>query len=112
VTVGQRRGLGAGPGGERRYAVDVDVPTRTVTVGTLDDVAVDRVRVESLSWVGAAVAPGTSVEVQSSAHGRPVRAVFDGDGVQFAEPVKRVAPGQSVVLYDGDAVLGGGTAAR
>jgi tRNA U34 2-thiouridine synthase MnmA/TrmU len=41
-----------------------------------------------------------------------VEAVFAGAGeVRLNEAVRRVAPGQSVVLYDGDAVIGGGIAA-
>jgi tRNA U34 2-thiouridine synthase MnmA/TrmU len=39
-----------------------------------------------------------------------VPATWLGDAVVTREPVRRVAPGQSVVLYDGDAVLGGGIA--
>jgi tRNA U34 2-thiouridine synthase MnmA/TrmU len=50
------------------------------------------------------------VEAQTSAHGEPVEADFDGERVRFARPHRRVAPGQSVVLYRGDAVLGGGIA--
>jgi tRNA U34 2-thiouridine synthase MnmA/TrmU len=42
VTVGQRRGLGVA-GGERRYAIDVDVATRTVRVGDESDLLVDGV---------------------------------------------------------------------
>ena len=46
-----------------------------------------------------------------SAHGRPVAATWSPPGsVLTAEPIRRVAPGQSVVLYRGDAVVGGGTA--
>ena len=49
--------------------------------------------------------------VQCSAHGPVVRATFDGEHVTFAARQRAVAPGQSVVLYDGDDVLGGGIAA-
>jgi tRNA U34 2-thiouridine synthase MnmA/TrmU len=48
--------------------------------------------------------------VQTSAHGEPVDAVFGGSAVRFAQRQRRVAPGQSVVLYRGDEVLGGGIA--
>jgi tRNA-specific 2-thiouridylase len=120
VTVGQRRGLGlltpSPP--ERRYVLDVDLATRTATVGALGDLLVDRVEVEQLSWCGSAAAHGTLVQAQFSAHGRPVPAHWDGDdragAVVTALPVRRVAPGQAVVMYrrdeDGDVVLGGGTA--
>jgi tRNA-specific 2-thiouridylase len=107
VTVGQRRGLGAA-GGERRYALAVDASTATVTVGSIDALLVDHVRLSELVWVGDPVTG--PVHVQCSAHGRAVSATFDGEYVRFAERQRAVAPGQSVVLYDGDDVLGGGIA--
>jgi tRNA-specific 2-thiouridylase len=112
VTVGQRRGIGdRQAGGERRYAVHVDVAAATVTVGALADLMDDRLHLTAMSWVDQPVAAGTSVMVQMSAHGRPVDATFAGDGeINLVERQRRVAAGQSVVLYHGDAVLGGGIA--
>ncbi len=110
VTVGQRRGLGTG-GGARRYALSVDPVSSTVVAGTIADLHTDRVELAGLTWVGGTAAAAGAVEAQTSAHGRPVAATFDGRStVVFAEPHRRVAPGQSVVLYDGDRVLGGGIA--
>jgi tRNA-uridine 2-sulfurtransferase len=112
VTVGQRRGLGTGGGGERRYVLSVDTSTSTVVAGTVADLHTDRVELADRTWVTGEPPPsGAHVEAQSSAHGRPVGATFDGrSAVAFDEPQRRVAPGQSVVLYDGDRVLGGGIA--
>jgi tRNA-specific 2-thiouridylase len=107
VTVGQRRGLGSA-GGERRYALAVDTSSATVTVGSLDDLLVDHVRLADVVWTGDPAAG--QVLAQCSAHARPVPATFDVDIVWFAERHRAVAPGQSVVLYDGDDVLGGGIA--
>jgi tRNA-specific 2-thiouridylase len=107
VTVGQRRGLGTGGGG-RRYALSVDPVGGTVVVGGLDDLLTDRVELAAMSWVGAPAAG--PVLAQSSAHGDAVAAGLDGTTVRFAAPHRRVAPGQSVVLYRGDEVLGGGIA--
>ena len=109
VTVGQRRGLGLG-GGQRRYAVAVDVASATVVVGDTDDTFVGGVSVRDLTWVGEPVAPGTEVLVQSSAHGASAPGVFEGERVAFRSPQRRIAPGQSVVLYRADEVLGGGIA--
>jgi tRNA-specific 2-thiouridylase len=111
VTIGQRRGLGSTAEG-RRYVVDVDVETATVYVGPHDDVLVSSVLVESMTWVDAPVTAGTRVLVQASAHGRAMTATFEGDRLSFDEAQRAIAPGQSVVLYDGDDVLGGGIATR
>lgn len=111
VTVGQRRGLGSlgTVAGERRYVVDVNVPAASVTVGGLGDLMVDSLPVHNLCWVDEAPASGDPLEVQMSAHGRPVPGTWSPPGtIEVHQPVRRVAPGQSVVLYRGDAVVGGG----
>jgi len=107
VTVGQRRGLGTG-GGAKRYAISVDTATRTVVVGEAADLLAPAVALTQLCWVDQPVQGPT--QVQTSAHGDAVDADFDGSTVRFVEPQRRVAPGQSVVLYRGDEVLGGGIA--
>ncbi len=104
ITVGQRRGLGG------RYALDVDVPGATITVGDVDDLLVDRIEIDHSTWVSGTPPSGQQVEVQTSAHGRPVPGVVDGHEVRLHERIRRPAPGQSVVLYDGEEVLGGGPA--
>ncbi len=120
VTIGQRKGLGLQPavsgatsadGGGPRYVVDVDVTGASVTVGPLDALLVTETAVRDLAWVDGFPASSERLEVQMSAHGRPVAATWSPPGsVVTAEPIRRVAPGQSVVLYRGDAVVGGGTA--
>ena len=123
VTVGQRRGLGLTPAGDRRYAVSVDMASATVTVGSDDDLAVDALEVVDVGWVDGEPARGTELTVQASAHGRPVSAVWEGLGndaagdppgpvgrIRLGRPIRRVAPGQSVVVYVGDRVIGGGIA--
>jgi tRNA-specific 2-thiouridylase len=109
VTVGQRRGLGTG-GGARRYAIEVDTATRTVVVGEAADLLADAVELRDVCWVDRPPAGPVEVQVQTSAHGDPVDGVFTDPTVRFAPPQRRVAPGQSVVLYRGDDVLGGGVA--
>jgi tRNA-specific 2-thiouridylase len=114
VTIGQRKGLGLPGGGPKRYVVDVDTESATVTVGTDAELLRDRLRVADPTWVERRVSG--PVLVQCSAHGRAVSATIrdgDGDGdveVVWDEPQRRVAPGQSVVFYDTDdvRVLGGG----
>ena len=108
VTVGQRRGLGTGGAGERLFAVDVDVAATTVTVGRREDLLCDETVVVGLGWVDAPVTG--PVTVQASAHGRPSPAQVVGDSVVWSRPHRRVAAGQSLAIYDGDVVVGGGVA--
>jgi len=109
VTIGQRKGLGLSGGLAPRYVVDVDTAAAVVTVGSRADLLTDRLVLADLTWSGAPV--DGSVAVQCSAHGPALPADLQGDTVHWAEPQRRIAPGQSVVLYDGDVVLGGATAA-
>jgi tRNA-uridine 2-sulfurtransferase len=115
VTVGQRRGLGLAGGGAPRYAVDVDVASATVRVGAAGELLSDRVALDQVVWADGPVAG--AVDAQCSAHGEPraatvaVAARGDRIDVRFAAPRRRVAAGQSVVLYRGDEVVGGGIAA-
>lgn len=112
VTIGQRRGLGLAGGGAPYFAAAVDVAAGTVTVGPADDLLVDELVVAAPTWVGAPTSG--DVEVQVSAHGTAHRGRASSSGgrvrIELTQPVRRVAPGQSVVLYRGDDVLGGGTA--
>jgi tRNA-specific 2-thiouridylase len=108
-TVGQRRGLGVATG-ERRYVVDVDARTATVVLGERADLLRESVAVRDVTAVDASPAGRTDLTAQTRAHGAPVAATFDGATVCFATPQPRVAPGQVVALYAGDALVGGGIA--
>lgn len=112
VTVGQRRRLGLATAGDgsRRFAIDVDPATATVVVGGERDLHTASTVLGGVAWIDAPVAG--EVLAQTSAHGQPRAAVFDPatSTVMWATPHRRVAPGQSVVLYRGDDVLGGGIA--
>ncbi len=126
VTVGQRRGMGHGSDGKRRYVTHVDVAGRRVTVGSAGEALRSSVLLAgpSLTWVDRPLAPGTRAVAQVSAHGRPVPCTVlaqpddtGNDGgmeVRFDDPQRPVAPGQTVALYDAcdpDAVVGAGIAA-
>jgi tRNA-uridine 2-sulfurtransferase len=108
VTVGQRRGIGLPGGGPKRYVVDVDVGAGLVVVGNDSDLFDESVRVDGLNWI--ADLPVGDVLVQCSAHGAVRLATIDGDDIVWHEAQRRVAPGQTVVVYDpaNERVLGGG----
>lgn len=115
VTLGQRRGLGLPGGGDRAFATSVDMATATVTVGRREDLLCSQQPLEDLAFsAGACSGP---VRAQCSAHGTSAPGVLEleasGPVLRWSSPQRRVAPGQSVVLYDlGDEwVLGGAIAA-
>jgi tRNA-specific 2-thiouridylase len=125
VTVGQRRGLGLAGGSQRRFVTEVDLAGRTVHVGPQESLLVASTRLSAMVW---AYEPVTGeVLAQCSAHGSAMAATVEAgesgasgeagesgerDGVvlRWEEPHRRVAPGQSVVLYRDGCVVGGGIA--
>ena len=104
LTVGQRRGVLPGRGGERRFVSRVDLAKNRVEVGRLDDILISSIALDgdSLSFSHTALADGTVVLAQWSAHGVAQLATLRDDNgwrVELHEPVRPVAVGQSVVLY-------------
>lgn len=129
VTVGQRRGMGHGDDGRRRYVTAVDVPTRRVRIGPPEAANCSGVELQTVTWVDepwviaepvSVGTPGVQVIAQCSAHGRPVNCTIEpavhrpGDlTVTFEVSQRRIAPGQTVALYDPvqpDRVVGSGVA--
>jgi tRNA-specific 2-thiouridylase len=115
-TVGQRRGLGIARDrldGEPRYVVRVRTETNTVVVGTQDLLGADALVGTHARWCGDAPDGVVAVGAQLRAHGEELPATAWADGsevhVRLARPARGVAPGQSVVLYDGTRVVGSAT---
>ncbi len=104
-TVGQRRGIEIGGSPEPLYVVRIEPEARQIVVGPRAALAVERMRIEDLSWLGEDQRQ-VSVKVRSLAPAVP--ALIEGEWVRFATPEYGVAPGQAAVFYDGSRVLGGG----
>ena len=103
VTIGQRKGLGLSGQGDPKYAVDIDVENATVTVGQRSDLFSGTTKVRDLCWVDNP--HFNKVQVQTSAHGKTTSARIETD-VHWMEPHLKVAPGQSLVFYNDDLVVG------
>jgi tRNA-specific 2-thiouridylase len=113
-TVGQRRGLGVSTG-ERLYVVDIDREAERVVVGPEELLARGGLEADRVSWVAGHPPPEAPFEgsVRIRYRGEDVPSVIGPVGadralVEFRSPQRAVAPGQSVVFYRGDEVLGGG----
>jgi tRNA-specific 2-thiouridylase len=113
-TIGQRRGTGvASPNdGERLYVVDVDAASATVTLGPREALACTTVRAGPLRQAQPLSSWPAHVFAQVRARHAPQPASWRVEGdeltVVFHDAVHGVAPGQALVVYDGDVVLGGG----
>ncbi len=116
-TVGQRRGLGLAMG--RRVAVtEIRPESNEVVIGEQEDVWTDRLLAERLNFMAVPDLEGereAEARIRYNHRGAPCtvrRTGADQVSVIFHEPVRAVTPGQAVVFYDGELVLGGGTIVR
>ena len=115
-TIGQRRGL---PGGFREpmFVVAIRPSDRAVVIGPREELLGRGVVAREVNWLVDAPSIGAHVELQVRHRAKPARAEvvrLDGAEVELAldEPVSAIAPGQSLVVYDGERVLGGGIIER
>lgn len=111
-TIGQRRGLGIAFG-EPRFVIRIEPETRRVVLGTHADLAQTTLEADGMSWlvddIPAKLECLAQIRYQHTAAPATVEVVDHNHvGVRFREPQFGVAPGQALVLYDGDRVLGGG----
>ena len=111
-TVGQRRGL---PGGFREpmFVVEIRASSGEVVIGPREELLGRGVVAREVNWLVAPLSVGDDVEVQIRHRARPVRGalvrVQDGEvEIALADGASAITPGQSVVMYAGTAVLGGG----
>ncbi|MBX6350397.1 MAG: tRNA 2-thiouridine(34) synthase MnmA [Clostridia bacterium] len=115
-TVGQRRGLGLA-GGERLYVVALDPAANAVVVGPESALYRRELVATDLNWIAWEAPSGpVACRAQVRYHGEALPCTVEPrpDGaarVVFDAPVRAPTPGQAIVFYDGDTVLGGGTIA-
>ncbi len=112
-TPGQRKGLGIALG-ERLYVKEVNPETNAVVLGRAEDLSRQTCTVHDVNWLADALpetldhvdikyryaSPAVSGQVQPHAAGTL--------SIEFQEPQHALSPGQSLVLYQGNRVLGGG----
>jgi tRNA-specific 2-thiouridylase len=111
-TIGQRKGLGVAMG-EPYFVVRIEPQTRQVVIGRQEELARDELTAAGCNWlVDPPAGPfACQAKIRYNSPPAPATAEVLSDGrlhVTFAQPRYGVAPGQAVVLYDGEQVLGGG----
>jgi tRNA-specific 2-thiouridylase len=111
-TIGQRRGLGIAMGAPI-YVTGIDASTNTVVVGPKERLLARALEASDMNWLDEP--PGANrrvyVQIRYSHQAAPATVRLGESGccrVDFEEPQVAVTPGQAVVLYDEDVVLGGG----
>ena len=111
-TIGQRRGL---PGGFRipMYVVGIRPEDRAVIIGPREDLIGRGVIAREVNWLADEPSVGDTVSIRVRhraplARGELIRSHGGEIEIALDEPVSAITPGQSIVLYDGERVLGGG----
>lgn len=112
-TIGQRKGLGIALG-RPAFVTEIRPDTNEVVLSTNESLFRKTLTADHFNWMGragAAEAFRCSAKIRYSHKGAECLVKENPDGsvsCEFDEPQRAITPGQAVVLYDGDIVLGGG----
>jgi len=112
-TVGQRKGLGFAAG-ERRYILEIVPGRNDVVIGQREELLASGLRASRVNWLidppqAAALMCHAKIRYRNAGSPAQVTPLPDGGvRVEFEEPQSAVTPGQAVVFYVGERVLGGG----
>jgi tRNA-specific 2-thiouridylase len=113
-TIGQRRGLGLGGNKIPLYVIGIDAKKNRVIVGTKEDLEKNTLFADGLNWINIRnfqkpIKVKAQIRYNHPAADASVYPLArDCVKVVFDEPQLAIAPGQAVVFYKGDEVLGGG----
>jgi tRNA-specific 2-thiouridylase len=112
-TVGQRKGIGIS-GSKRLYVIRIDAFENAIIVGEEKDLFSERLEARDVNWIAFSAPPHRmrlGIKIRYNAKEVPGLVLpksQDMAEVIFDTPQRAVTPGQSVVLYDKDVVVGGG----
>lgn len=116
-TIGQRKGLGIALG-KPAYVLSTDTDKNTVTLGSNEQLFKNRLYAEKINLIAVdRIDSPLRVTAKIRYSHRDAWATVEQTGdnsfvVEFDEPQRAVTPGQSVVLYDGDTIIGGGVVSK
>ena len=113
-TVGQRKGLGIAADAPL-YVKQIDAASNRVVLSGNESLFSRELTANDFNWIAYDVPPRelcATARVRYHQREQAATVTVLGDGrvhLVFDEPQRAITPGQAVVLYDGDTVLGGGT---
>ena len=113
-TIGQRKGLGI-PSNQPLYVKAIDPKSNQVVLSENDALFSQQLTGENFNWIAWEAPPRQfrcSAKIRYRQTEQPCEVTVEENGsvqVLFDRPQRAITPGQAVVLYDGDTVLGGGT---
>ncbi|MGA2670713.1 MAG: tRNA 2-thiouridine(34) synthase MnmA [Dehalococcoidia bacterium] len=111
-TIGQRHGLGLASG-QPLYVIMIEPESNRIVLGPEKELYSQKLTARKLNWISGK-APRESITAQAKIRYRSKEAeailFFRNDSVEvhFTQPQKAVTPGQAIVFYNADEVLGGG----
>ncbi len=112
-TIGQRKGLGIAFG-KPMYVKKIDTENNTVVLADDEQLFDSSLIADDFNWISGKVPEGAvscTAKIRYRQKDQDATAYPQPDGtvkVEFDKPQRAITPGQAVVLYDGDTVLGGG----
>jgi len=112
-TIGQREGIGIAVG-KPLYVVKLDQPNNRLIVGAREDLLSRTLVAERVNWVSIDPPEGpwrAQAKIRSRHEAAAATLASTSDGrtlVEFEEPQTAITPGQAVVFYDSELLLGGG----
>jgi tRNA-specific 2-thiouridylase len=115
-TIGQRRGLGVATG-QPLFVTGLEPATNSVVLGSAEDLLRSSCTLEEINWI-AGEPPLEPLRAMGKARYRSSEVACtvwreaSEVRVEFDQPQRALTPGQALVLYDGEYVLGGGTISR
>lgn len=111
-TVGQRQGLGLSTG-ERQYVLRLDTQNNRLVVGSRDQLLSQRLSARKLNWVAGKPPENLddiTAKIRYQSKETPTKLDINGNEatVEFYQPQSAITPGQAIVFYQDNNVLGGG----
>lgn len=110
-TIGQRKGLGSF--GKPMYVISINPENNTVTIGDNEELFKKKIFINDLSFLSGEAPEGDfpcCVKIRCAA--KPAQAIMkptdNGAFIEFSEPQRAAAPGQTAAIYTDDILLGGG----